>query len=58
MLYIKVSLEEARQIGFNKVGVASGKKDIVTGKRENIYFVKNIDFLNSGIEREKEIIEI
>jgi hypothetical protein len=58
MLYIKVTLEEARRIGFHKVGITSGKKDLITGERENIYFVKNIDFLNSGIEREKETIEI
>jgi hypothetical protein len=58
MLYIKVTLEEARRIGFHKVGIKSAKKDPITGERENIYFVKNIDFLKSGIEREKEIIEI
>ena len=58
MLYVKITKEESIKIGQNKTGLSSGKRNKENGERELIYFCSNIDFIKSGIEREKEFIEI
>ena len=58
MLYVIVKKDEIPLIGIKKIGITSGKKSPITGKREIIYFCTNLDFIKSGIEREKEFIKI
>ena len=58
MLHVIITKEEIHIIGAKKIGITSGKKDPQTGKREKIYFCTNLDFIKSGIQREKQFIEI
>ena len=58
MLHVIITQEEIKLIGINKVGITSGKKNPQTGKREKIYFCTNLDFIKSGIQREKQFIKI
>ena len=58
MLHVIITKEEIQIIGAKKIGITSGKKNPQTGKREKIYFCTNLDFIKSGIQREKKFIEI
>ena len=58
MLHVIIQKEEIHIIGAKKIGITSGKKNPQTGKREKIYFCTNLDFIKSGIQREKKFIEI
>ena len=58
MLHVIITKEEIHIIGAKKIGITSGKKNPQTGKREKIYFCTNLDFIKSGIQREKKFIEI
>ena len=58
MLHVIIRKEEIPLIGMKKIGITSGKKNPITGKREIIYFCTNLDFIKAGIEREKEFIKI
>ena len=58
MLHVIITKEEVQIIGAKKIGITSGKKNPQTGKREKIYFCTNLDFIKSGIQRDKKFIEI
>ena len=58
MLHVIIKKEEIPLIGIKKIGITSGKKDPITGKRETIYFCTNLDFIKSGMQRDKEFIKI
>ena len=58
MLHVIITKEEIQIIGAKKIGITSGKKNPQTGKREKIYFCTNLDFIKSGIQRDKKFIEI
>jgi len=57
MLYVKITKKESELIGAKKTGYTSGKKDKITGKREEIRFCSNLVFIQN-FEREKEFIAI
>ena len=58
MLHVIITQKEIQLIGINKVGITSGKRNPITGEREKIYFCTNLDFIKSGIQREKQFIKI
>ena len=58
MLHVIITKEEIPLIGIKKIGITSGKKNPQTGKREKIYFCTNLDFIKSGMQRDKEFIKI
>ncbi len=59
MLYVKLSEQQAKTISALKIGYTSGKKDPITGKRENIRFCSEKDFVNAfGLDAEKIYVTI
>ena len=57
MLNVIITKEEASKIGFHKVGLAGGKRNKETGKRDTIYFCSHIDFIKQ-FNREMEFIQV
>jgi len=57
MLYVKITKEEALKLKSKEYGLASGKRDKETGKRETIHFCSHLTFIKN-FDREKEFIEI
>jgi len=57
MLYVKITREEALQLGSRQYGITSGKRNKETGDREDIYFCSNLVFLQN-FERDKEFVTI
>ncbi len=59
MRYVKITKEQAKQIGIREIGYTSGKRDKETGKREDILFCSSLAFVTVfGYDVEREFIEI
>ena len=59
MRYVKFTKDQANKVRSTVKGYTSGKRDKVTGQRENITFCSSLEFVKAfGHEIEREFIEI